>query len=220
MQSKKLFQLVAVALHAAAVNAQATSTDEPLLDASDIEDVVPTQILAPAEATSIAAVADSFIASITSAPEFSSVVSVLATGVPVTAQEAIEADPTNFVLDLLRGSPPPSWATALPPSVGEYIQSVAEDAAQIVTSDFAGLYTSVSSDVAALETGAAASSGFAYPTGGSGRSNYTAPRPTGSAAAPGPSTQAFPGSANSLRVGSITAFVVAAGMGVGAWLLF
>lgn len=171
------------------------------------------------QATSIAAVADSFIASITSAPEFSSVLSVLAPGVPATAQEAIEGDPTDFVLGLLHGSPPPSWATALPPSAGEYIESVAEDAAKIITSDFAGLYTSVTPEVAALETGTAASSGFAYPTGGSGRSNYTAPRPTGSPAAPGSSPQAFPGSANSLRVGSITAFVVAAGMGVGAWLL-
>ena len=174
------------------------------------------------QATSIAAVADSFIASVTAAPEFSSVVSVLATGIPATAQEAIEADPTDFVLDLLHGSPPPSWATALPPSVSQYIESIAEQAANIVTSDFGGLYTSVSSEVAALETGAAVSGGFVFPTGGYTNSNYTSPRATGSAVAPGSSPQAFPGasSAPSLRVGSIAAAVVAASMGFGAWLLY
>ncbi|KAL8830279.1 MAG: hypothetical protein Q9170_005808 [Blastenia crenularia] len=211
MQSKLLFYST---LCAVAVNSQSTSTDEPLIDAGDIENVIPTQYLAASEATSIAAVADSFIASVTAAPEFTSVVSVLATGIPITAQQAIESDPEAFLLNIVRGSPLPSWATALPPSVSQYIESVAQDAANIVTSDFADLYTSVSSEVAALETGAAASGAFVYPTGGyGGKSNYTAPRPTGSAAAPGSTPQSFPGGASgatSLRIGGLATGLVAA----------
>lgn len=175
------------------------------------------------QATSIAAVADSFIASLTAAPEFSSVISVLATAIPVTAQEAIEDDPTDFVLGLIQGSPPPSWATALPPSVEEYLVSVAEDAANIVTSDFAELYTSVSSEVAALQTGAPISSGFVLPTGEYGKSNFTGPRPTGSAPVPRPTPIPFqpsPGAGASLRILSMAGAGLAAGMTVVTWLLF
>ncbi|KAL9595304.1 MAG: hypothetical protein Q9219_006526 [cf. Caloplaca sp. 3 TL-2023] len=221
MQSKYLLRSAAVALYATTINCQGTSTDEPLIDAGDIEDVIPTSILAPAEATSIAAVADSFIASVTAAPEFSSVVSVLATGIPITAQAAIGQDPNGFLEGILRGSPLPAWATALPPSVEQYIESVAQDAANIVTSDFADLYTSVSAEVAALETGTARSGGYAYPTGGYGNSNYTNPRPTGSAPAPGSTPQSFPGSgASSVRIGGVITSVLAAGLGAGAWIFF
>ncbi|KAL8926671.1 MAG: hypothetical protein Q9208_002745 [Pyrenodesmia sp. 3 TL-2023] len=231
MHSKTLAQAAAVAFYAFGVHSQITPSDEPLVEAEDIQAVVPTELLSPAYvrdanvlATSIAAAADSFIASITAAPEFSSVASVLATAVPLTAQEAIANDPEGFLLSLVRGAPVPSYLTALPPSVEQYVQSVAEDAAQIVTSDFGALYTSVSSEVAELATGAPiipVSGGFVSPTGGyGGVSNFTGPRPTGSAAPPGSSPQAFPGAASSLRAGSVAAAVVAAGMGVGAWLLF
>lgn len=172
------------------------------------------------QATSVAVVADSFIASVTAAPQFSSIVSVLATAIPITAEEAIANNPEAFLLGMVRGSSLPSWATSLPPSVEKYIESVAEDAAKIVTSDFAGLYTSVSSEVAAFATGASVSGGFASPTGGYGGSNFTGPRPTGSPAPPGSTPQPFPGVANSLPAGSVAATVLAAGMGVGAWLMF
>ncbi|KAL8706379.1 MAG: hypothetical protein Q9201_000587 [Fulgogasparrea decipioides] len=216
MRSWTLFKPAAIAACLVMINAQATQSSEPVIDTSDIEDVIPTQILSPAKATSIAVVADSFIASVTAAPEFSSVVSVLATGVPVTAQEAIEADPFGLLVDLVKGSPLPPW---LPPSVGEFIQSVAEDTAQIVTSDFGMLYTSVSSEVAALPTGTAASSGFVFPTGSYVRSNSTGPRPTGSAAAPSSIPQAFPSGASSLNARELAMAVVVAGVAAGALLI-
>ncbi|KAL8725423.1 MAG: hypothetical protein Q9166_007355 [cf. Caloplaca sp. 2 TL-2023] len=217
MYSKTLFSSAALALYATIVNSQA---NEPAVEASDIEAVVPTEIINPAEATSIAIVADSFIASVTAAPEFSSVVSVLATGIPLTAQAEIANNPEGFLLDILSGSPPPAWATALPSSVGDYIESVAEDAAQIVTSDFPDLYTSLSAEAGALETSVAASGGFVFPTGGYGVSNYTGPRATGSAAAPGSTPAPFvPGSGASINAGGLAFAVVAAGFGAGALLL-
>ncbi|KAL8946874.1 MAG: hypothetical protein Q9222_006786 [Ikaeria aurantiellina] len=227
MKSNVLLSSAIVAFHAASSIAQATSNDEPLIDAGDIEAVVPTQIVSPAEATSIATVLDSFIASVTAAPQFSSVISVLATGIPITAQQDIEDDPTDFVLDIVRGSPLPAWATSLPPSVGEYIESIAEDAAAVATSDFAGLISSASAEVAALETGAVASGGYVFPSGGYVQSNSTGsiptsgPRPTGSAVVPGSTPQppqAFPGAATSLNGGTMTAALVVAG--IGALLLF
>ncbi|KAL8755242.1 MAG: hypothetical protein Q9184_004852 [Pyrenodesmia sp. 2 TL-2023] len=223
MYSKTLAPAAAVVFYALGVHSQASPSNEPIVEAEDIQAVVPTELLSPSYATSIAAAADSFIASVTAGPEFSSVASVLATAIPLTAQAAIANDPEGFLLSLVRGAPVPSYITALPPSVDEYVQSVAEDAAQIVTSDFGALYTSVSSQVAELATGAPiipVSAGFVSPTGGYGLSNFTGPRPTGSAAAPGPPPQSFPGAASSLRAGSVAAAVVAAGMGVGAWLLF
>ncbi|KAL8938374.1 MAG: hypothetical protein Q9216_003931 [Gyalolechia sp. 2 TL-2023] len=203
MQTKIIQQTTVAALYAIAVNSQASPSREPLLDAGDIQDVFPSAILAPDVATSLATAADSIIASVTAAPQFTSFLSVVATGIPITAQIEIQNDPTDFVLDILSGSPLPSWATALPPSVGQYLESVAQDVNSIVTSDFGALYTSVSSEVAALETGVASTGGYSYPTGGYSSGNSTVPRPTGSAVAPGSTPAAFDSSAFSLRAGSI-----------------
>ncbi|KAI4248347.1 MAG: hypothetical protein LQ352_005936 [Teloschistes flavicans] len=219
MFSRCLLSSAVVALCATTINSQTTRADEPPLEASDIEDAVPTQLLNPAEATSLAAAADSFIASVTAAPEYSSVLSVLSTGVPVTAQEAIEDDPSDFILDLINGSPLPSWATALPPSVEQYIESVASAAANVFTSDFPELYASATSEVAALETSAAASGGFVFPTGGYGGSNNTGPQASGSVAAPGTTPKAFPGAASTNRVGGVAMAVLGAGIAVGALLV-
>ena len=123
------------------------------------------------------------------------------------------------MLDILRGSPAPAWASSLPPSVGQYVESLARDAAEVVTEEFGGLYTSVSSQVAALETGAAASGGYVVPTGGYLSPNYTAPQPTGSAAPPGSNPVPFEGSASSLRVKTAAAAVVAMGIVTGALLV-
>ncbi|KAL8966289.1 MAG: hypothetical protein Q9183_003436 [Haloplaca sp. 2 TL-2023] len=219
MRSAVFIKSASVVLCAATVNSQLTNPDEPLVEAEDIQDVVPTQYLAAAQATSIAGAADSFIASVTAAPEYSSVLSVLATAIPATAQADIGADPSGYVLDILRGSPAPAWASSLPPSVGEYVESLARDAAEVVTEDFGGLYTSASSRVAALETGAAASGGYVVPSGGYLSPNYTAPEPTGSAAPPGSNPAAFEGSASPLRVKTAAAAVVAMGIVTGALLV-
>ncbi|KAL8926096.1 MAG: hypothetical protein Q9172_001924 [Xanthocarpia lactea] len=219
MHSKTLLASAAFALCTVAVNSQNTA-DEPVIEASDIEAVVPSEIISPVEATSIAVVADSFIASVTAAPEFSSVVSVLATAIPITAQAEIAADPEGYLLDIIQGSPPPAWATALPPSVGDYVESLAQDALQVVTSEFPGLYSSVSAEVSALETGSPISGGFVAPTGGYVGSNYTGPRPTGSAVAPGPTPEPFvPGSGASINGGGATIAIIAASLGIGALLL-
>ncbi|KAI4226629.1 MAG: hypothetical protein L6R40_008270 [Gallowayella cf. fulva] len=220
MHCKTLLSSAAFVLCATVVSSQATTSKEPAVEAEDVEAVVPTEIINPAQATSIAVVANSFIASVTAAPEYSSVISVLATGIPATAQEEIAKNPESFLLNLLSGSPPPDWATALPPSVAEYVESVAEDAAQLATSDFPDLYTSLSAEAGALETGAPGSGPYVLPTGGYRGSNYTSPRPTGSAAAPGPTPEPFvPGSGASTNVGGAALAVVAAGLGIGALFL-
>ncbi|KAL8771444.1 MAG: hypothetical protein Q9209_003112 [Squamulea sp. 1 TL-2023] len=219
MHSKTLITSAAFAFCAAIVNAQDV-TNEPSIEASDIEAVIPTEIISPAEATSIANVGNSFIASVTAAPEFSSVISVLSTAIPITAQAAIAADPQGYLLDIIQGSPPPAWATALPPSVGEYVESLAQDAAQIVTSDFPDLYTSISGEVSALETGAPVTGGFVAPTGGYGGSNYTSLRPSGSGVAAGPTPEPFvPGSGASVNGGSVLFAVMAATLGLSTLVL-
>ncbi|KAL8804566.1 MAG: hypothetical protein Q9182_002481 [Xanthomendoza sp. 2 TL-2023] len=220
MHSRTLISSVALIFCTTVVNSQNTSSNEPAIEANDIEAVIPTEIISPARATSIAAAADSFIASLTAAPEYSSVLSVLATAIPVTAQAEIANNPEQFLLDLLSGSPPPAWATALPPSVAEYVESVEGAAAQVVTSDFPDLYTSLSVEAAALETGASGSGAVYVATGGYWGSNYTSPRPTNSAAAPGSAPAPFvPASGAPIQAGSLIIGVVAAGFGVGALLL-
>lgn len=175
------------------------------------------------QATSLASIADSYIASVTAAPEFSSVVSILATAIPITAQAEIAADPEGYLLDIIQGSPPPAWATALPPSVGQYFESLSQNAAQIVssvTADYPELVTFASAQASSLETATSIAGGFVAPTGGYGGSNYTSPRPTGSAAAPGSSPEPFvPGSGASTNVGGPAVAVMAASFGIGALLL-
>ncbi|KAL8749061.1 MAG: hypothetical protein Q9199_007922 [Rusavskia elegans] len=219
MHSKTFWTSAAFALCAAMVNSQDTAN----VEASDIEAVVPAEVIDPAEATSLAAIADSYIASVTAAPEFSSVISVLATAIPITAQAEIAADPEGYLLDIIQGSPPPAWATALPPSVGQYVESLAQNAAQIVssvTADYPELVTYASAQASSLETATSIAGGFMSPTGGYGGSNYTSPRPTGSAAAPGSTPQPFiPGSGASTNVGGVAFAVMAASFGIGALLL-
>ncbi|KAL9016482.1 MAG: hypothetical protein Q9185_006175 [Variospora sp. 1 TL-2023] len=217
MYPARIVQSAAVLAFAALVHSQASPSDPTLVAASDIQNIVPSDILPldPDSATSVAAAANSFIASVTAAPEYSSVLSVLATGIPATAQAAIANDPKDYVQDIVHGSPPPSWATALPPSVNEYFQSIGEDAASIIAAEpgFGELYTSVSSEVAdAIESGRSTS-----PTGAYGTGNSTRPRPTATGANPITNPVPFEGAA-SRSVGSIVAVMVAAG--IGACLLF
>ncbi|KAL8966751.1 MAG: hypothetical protein Q9197_005810 [Variospora fuerteventurae] len=217
MYSARIVQSAAVLAFAALVHSQAPPSDETPLDAKDIQDSGLSEILSldPGSATSVAAAANSFIASVTAAPEYSSVLSVLATGIPATAQAAIANDPKDYVSDIVRGSPPPSWATALPPSVDEYFQSIGEDAASMIAAEpgLGELYTSVSSEVAdAIDTGRSTS-----PTGAYGTGNSTRPRPTATGANPITNPIPFEGAA-SRSVGSIVAVMVAAG--IGACLLF
>ncbi|KAL8991718.1 MAG: hypothetical protein Q9169_007714 [Polycauliona sp. 2 TL-2023] len=221
MHSKTILSSAAFALCAAIVNSQDNPVD---VEASDIEAVVPAEIISPAQASSLANVADSVIASITTAPEFSSVVSVLMTAIPVTAQLDIGSDPEGYVMDILQGSPPPAWATALPPSVEEYFQSLALQGAQVaqsLASDFPELVTLDPAPASTLETVTSTGGGYAAPTGGYVTSNTTSPQPTGSAAAPGSpsSPEPFvPGSGASINLGGTAFAVMAASFGVGALL--
>ncbi|KAI4269976.1 MAG: hypothetical protein LQ337_006975 [Flavoplaca oasis] len=220
MHSKAIITSAAFALCAGIVNSQDTTN----VEASDIEAVVPAEIVSPAEATSLAAIADSFIASVTAAPEYSSVLNVLATAIPITAQAEIGADPEGYLLDIVQGSPPPAWATALPPSVGDYLESIALDAVQIVTSvtaEIPELVTYASAQVSSLETATSIGGGFVAPTGGYVGSNTTSPRPTGSAVAPGSAPEPFvPGDSGTSINAAGTAFaVMAASFGIGALLL-
>ncbi|KAI4227642.1 MAG: hypothetical protein L6R36_002277 [Xanthoria steineri] len=219
MHSKTFLTSAAFALCAVKVKSQDTAN----VEASDVEAVVPANVIDPAEATSLASIADGYIASVTAAPEFSSVVSVLATAIPITAQAEIAADPQGYLLDIIQGSPPPAWATALPPSVQDYVESLGQNAAQIVssvTADYPELVTYASAQVSSLETATSIGSGFVAPTGGYGGSNYTNPRPTGSAAAPGSTAAPFvPGSGASTNVGGAAFAVMAASFGIGALFL-
>ncbi|KAL8854122.1 MAG: hypothetical protein Q9221_001044 [Calogaya cf. arnoldii] len=217
MYSKTLLTS-ALALGAVVVNSQETNNN---VEASDIEAVVPAEIISPAEATSLANLADSYIASVTAAPEYSSVLSVLATAIPITAQAEIAANPEGYLLDIIQGSPLPDWATALPPSVGQYIESLAQDAEQLVTSitaEIPELVTYASAQASSLATATSIGGGFVTPTGGYGGSNYTNPRPT--TPANGTAPEPFvPGSGASVNVGGAAFAVMAASFGIGALLL-
>ncbi|KAI4234148.1 MAG: hypothetical protein LQ349_003975 [Xanthoria aureola] len=219
MHSKTLLTSAAFALCALMVNSQNSAN----VEASDVEAVVPANVIDPAEATSLASIANGYIASVTAAPEFSSVLSVLATAIPITAQAEIAADPQGYLLDIIQGSPPPAWATALPPSVQDYVESLGQNAAQIVssvTADYPELVTYASAQVSSLETATSIGGGFVAPTGGYAVSNYTSPRPTGSAAAPGSTAAPFvPGSGASTNVGGAAFAVMAASFGIGALFL-
>ncbi|KAL8669073.1 MAG: hypothetical protein Q9168_006323 [Polycauliona sp. 1 TL-2023] len=220
MHSKTILTSAAFALYAGVVYSQ----DIANIDASDIQDADPADIINPAEATSLANIAEAYLASITSAPEFSSVVSVLQTAIPITAQAEIGSDPEGYVRDILQGSPAPAWATALPPSVEQYFQSLASDGAQVATSlasEFPDLAAAASQQASSFEVATSTGGAYVVPTGGYGASNSSSgPAPTGSGVAPGSSPKPFvPGSGASINLGGTAFAVMAASFGIGALLL-
>ncbi|KAI4165622.1 MAG: hypothetical protein LQ342_000564 [Letrouitia transgressa] len=173
-----------------------------IVDASDVEAFVPTGILPPSQATDLANGIDSFIASVTADPRFSSVASVLATAVPPYLlanpnPSAAEA----YLLSILTATSLPSWITALPPSVTSYVIELGQGAEGLLKSDAPALYTQVT----AIATVLGGPGGYAGPAGGYGGggangtagSGETAVASAGSGAAPaGPSATAGPGGSN------------------------
>ena len=170
--------------------------------------------------------------SITVQPEFSSAVAALETAIPLTAVESIGENPEDFILELATGTVP-SWFTAIPTGVIDYIESIGEQAVSLLEAD-TGI-SSIPADLVgeveatateAYEYATAAYGGYAtggypygagayYPTGTAGSSGYAAPTGNSSVVpySPSASLQAFTGAAPSkngaLGVAAIVAGVAA-----------
>ena len=166
--------------------------------------------------------------SITAQPEFSSAVAALETAIPLTAVESIGESPEDFIMELATGTVP-SWFTAIPTSVIEYVESIGEQAVSLLEADtgISSIPADIVSDVEATATagyGGYATGGYPYgtgayyPTGTAGSSGYAAPTGNSSVVpySPSASPQAFTGAASSRNVALGAAAMVA---GVAAVLI-
>lgn len=155
--------------------------------------------------------------SVTAQPEFSSAIAALETAVPLSAVAAIGANPEDFIMELATGTIP-SWFTAIPTSVVNYVESIGEQALSLVEAGTGisalpeGAVSEVEGSATAAYAGATgsygvyATGGYAYPTGtgayyptGSGVSSGFA-APTGNSSvvpySPSPIPEVFPGAAS------------------------
>ena len=96
-------------------------------------DSLATLIAQPLEA---AADVDDYVASLLDKPEASSVLSVLATAIPTSAQNAFASDPISFLDNLITASALPSWASEIPAPLQSDLGSVINQALTIIDSDF------------------------------------------------------------------------------------
>ena len=78
------------------------------------------------------------MASLLDEPEASSVISVLMTAIPTTAQDAYASDPISFLDNLITASALPSWASDIPAPLQSDLGSVINEALSIIDSDFEG----------------------------------------------------------------------------------
>ena len=121
--------------------------------------------------------------SITAQPEFSSAVAALETVIPLTAVAAIGDNPEDFIMQLATGTIP-SWFTAIPTGVVDYIESIGEQAVSILEADTgissvpADLVSEVEAtataayDYATAAYGGYATGGYPYGTGAYGTGAY------------------------------------------------
>ena len=76
------------------------------------------------------------MASLLDEPEASSVLSVLATAIPTSAQNAFATDPISFLDNLITASALPSWASEIPAPLQSDLGPVINQALSIIDSDF------------------------------------------------------------------------------------
>ncbi|KAL8793022.1 MAG: hypothetical protein Q9195_004333 [Heterodermia aff. obscurata] len=199
-----------------------------------VQGVIPTgyKSLIPSETKVVNDIA-AYVTSITAQPEFSSAVAALETAIPLTAFESIGESPEDFIMELATGTIP-SWFTAIPTSVIDYVESIGEQAVSLLEAD-TGI-SSIPADLvgeveatgtAAYEYATAAYGGYPtggyptggypygtgayYPTGTAGSSGYAAPTGNSSVVpySPSASPQAFTGAAPSRTVALGAAAMVA-----------
>lgn len=184
--------------------AEAEASPAALLDALESDptlpaavSAIPTSVIASLEtlaAVPIDAVDDveDYLEALGTEAAVSAALSVLATAVPTSVQNALASDPASFLENLVTETALPSWVTDIPAPLQSEIGGVINEGLSIFDADFEG--TAVSSGfVKATGTGSA----------GAGLSNATKP-------STGPATP-FVGGAASLRgVGAGVAALVAA----------
>lgn len=131
-----------------------------------------------------------YVTSVTAAPEFFSAIAALETAVPLSAVAAIGANPEDFIMELATGTIP-SWFTAIPSSVIDYVESIGEQALSLVEAGTGisalpdGAVSEVEASATAAYAGAQigaygiyATGGYAHPTG-TGYGGYAHPTGTG-----------------------------------------
>ncbi|MCJ1382346.1 hypothetical protein MMC17_005459 [Xylographa soralifera] len=89
----------------------------------------------PSQQTRIESDAASYFSSLFAQPQFTSVVSVMYTGVPIDVFDSFTADPSDFFQMLATETAEPAYIQALPTDVQSYLSSVGAAEASIIVKD-------------------------------------------------------------------------------------
>ena len=81
---------------------------------------------------------ESYLSSLTSQPEYTSVLDALESAIPESVLQEIEADPSDYLNSVITGTATPSWYSAIPTSYQNYLSSVGVVEASIVSKDATG----------------------------------------------------------------------------------
>lgn len=228
---------VAVLLSAVPASVLLEASNDPaalLEELSNEEDLpawvsaIPTSVIASLEtlaAKPIEAVEDVtlYIEELAGDPEVESVISVLATAVPSSVQEEIDADPSAFLESIVTATALPSWVSGIPAPLQSKIGSVINQGLSIIAADLEGSTATVTAKVgtagAVVPTYTAVSGGLTSVVSAQATGSGAGAGGNGSIATGSPVPIQAPASgAASLRVaaGSVVALVAA---GAGFWFV-
>lgn len=196
---------------------------------AQLESSIPTALV-PAVTSALPAIESdvvAYLASLVDTPSFTSVGKALDSALPSDVLAQLSSAPNDFIVSLVTETAYPTWATAIPTDVADYLSSVDAHIRSIETADVIKQLPSITVVGGPRPTGAVSGngyygySGYAYPTGTRGFA--TGVYPTGAGRGNGTSPTRGPGSpipfSNSASRSSGTLSIAMLVVGAATWLL-
>lgn len=142
---------------------------------ASIESALPTPIGSAVKSATPAIESDvvAYLASLVDTPKFTSVNNALGSVLPSDVLAQLSTAPADFYIALVTETAAPTWASAIPTSVAEYLDSVN---ARIKSIEYADVYKELPSITV---VGGARPTGYGYPAGPGGNNGYGYPAGTG-----------------------------------------
>lgn len=185
---------------------------------AEVESSFPTALVPAIESALPAIESDvaAYLASLVDTPSFTSVDNALDSALPSDVLAQLSTAPADFIIALITETTVPTWVSAIPTGVADYLDSVNADIQSIESADVIDKLPSLTVVDGARPTGGYY--GHGYPTGTGGF--ITGVYPTGTSGASGTSTSSSPISyvnAASKSSGTLSSAVLI--VGAAAWLL-
>lgn len=193
---------------------------------AEVESSIPTPLVPAVESAIPAIESDvvAYLASLADTPSFTSFGNALVSALPPDVAAQLSTAPADFIVSLVTETASPSWASALPTNVVDYLSSVDAHIQSIESADVIKELPSTTAVHGPRRTGHVSGTGYyghahptgtggfitgAYPTGTGGRIGSSTTRAT---ASPSPFNNAASRSSGTLSIAMLA-------VGAAAWLL-